>query len=155
MTHGRHSVSMSSLISRAIGDTLMTSNEICTTKVFTEGSESWMVFQLASSWAWMVRNTYHQARLGQLIRCDVGNLRIPLFTNFLICEKTARQCIVCTETIYELNLPSDRNWLKACEDFEGKWMWSIRQFPTVKHLSYDHPLNVCGQYMATHLKKHV
>jgi hypothetical protein len=81
--------------------------------------------------------------------CDIDGLKVPLWTRCLKRRETPKECNICADCFFELDIPSHEDWHRACEGFEGSWMWKVQAFP---HLQLcDHPFGSCKKCIARHL----
>lgn len=82
---------------------------------------------------------------------DQGDQTIPIFTRFFHRTATPRECSICADTRYELDIENVEAWRASCEGFHGPWMWNILLFPTKYGLECEHEMDACKEYVAAHL----
>jgi hypothetical protein len=93
-------------------------------------------------------------RLFRLYNIDHSGeaLRVPVFTRFLRTEPTSTECVICTESYYEVSYGSLEEWTKVCSEFGGDWMWKILLFPQKLHESCSHIIDFCTGCLQKHLQ---
>src|SRR5262249_53549697 len=94
--------------------------------------------------------------VGRIQMVDVDyegeKLRIPILTRFLRRQTTPRECPVCTETYFDVDVESEDAWSEACAGFQGDWLWSLPMFPTRRTMpDCRHDLDTCKQCIARSL----
>jgi hypothetical protein len=90
---------------------------------------------------------------GNLLLADIdqGDQTIPIFTRFLRRTATPRECSICAESRYELDIENVDAWRSSCQGFQGPWMWNVLLFPTKYSLECEHEMDACKECVATHL----
>jgi hypothetical protein len=92
-------------------------------------------------------------KAGKVIICDIDAkaTTIPVFTRFLRRRSTPKDCIICTESLYEIDFESDEQWMESCQEFAGDWTSKILTFPSRVTFQCSHDINICRDCLAKHL----
>lgn len=83
---------------------------------------------------------------------DGGSIDVPLFVRFLRRQKTAKECTICTDELFDIDFGSVREWMDSCAGFHGQWMWKTLLFPVKLGLNCSHEINFCSGCLEKHLK---
>lgn len=81
-----------------------------------------------------------------------GGIEIPLFTSLFRRNDTARECVICTDELFEVDIGSVQQWTESCRDFGGEWMWQVLEFPVKLGLACSHEIDFCSGCLEQHLK---
>jgi hypothetical protein len=79
-------------------------------------------------------------------------LLIPIFTRFLHAEKEPTDCVICTESIYDVSYGSIEEWARVCAEFNGDWMWKVLLFPQKLGTNCDHIIDFCTSCLQQHIE---
>lgn len=83
----------------------------------------------------------------KMLRVDhgEGSLQVPYLVDYLR-RRPARECIVCTEELADVDIGSPEAWLSSLgSDFPGTWMWNVLLFPVRLGLPCRHESGFCRQ----------
>lgn len=91
---------------------------------------------------------------GEIIVGDVdrNDLKIPIFTKFFRRSATPKDCLICVESFYEIDIESEEEWKSVCDGYAGSWMSRVFSFPTKDILKCEHDMTSCKGCIAQHLK---
>jgi len=78
--------------------------------------------------------------------------QVPIFLNLFKRQPSSRECIVCMEDKYEIDIESWDQWLRDCENFSGAWVWNVFEYPNSHIQLCKHSLDVCRNCMENHIK---
>jgi hypothetical protein len=84
-------------------------------------------------------------------KLDAGDLMIPIFTKVIRRSNEPRECSLCAESYYYVNVESEKKWEESCLGFEGSWIWKLLLFPTKKMLKCGHDVTACKECHEKHL----
>ncbi|KAI3582853.1 hypothetical protein IWW34DRAFT_725940 [Fusarium oxysporum f. sp. albedinis] len=79
-------------------------------------------------------------------------LRVPILTRLLRVEKTPTECVVCTDSIYDVCYGHIDQWIKVCVEFDGDWMWKLLLFPQKLATKCDHIIDFCTSCLQQHIQ---
>ncbi|KAF4946955.1 hypothetical protein FGADI_10771 [Fusarium gaditjirri] len=79
-------------------------------------------------------------------------LRVPILTRLLRVEKTPTECVVCTDSIYDVCYGHIDQWLKVCVEFDGDWIWKLLLFPQKLATKCDHIIDFCTSCLQQHIQ---
>ena len=82
---------------------------------------------------------------------DSGSVEVPFFMRFVRRHPVMKECIVCTDEVYDIDYGSVEEWLEFCQGFHGDWMWKILLFPQKLGLECSHPIDFCITCLQRHL----
>ncbi|KIL89546.1 hypothetical protein FAVG1_07126 [Fusarium avenaceum] len=90
----------------------------------------------------------------RMIKVDHGasSITAPLFMRFIKRQRTAKECSVCTEELFDVCYNSVEEWLDLCAGFHGEWMWKILLFPVKLGSECGHEIDFCTVCLKQHLK---
>lgn len=80
-----------------------------------------------------------------------ASFQVPLFSQFLQRERVAKECSVCTEEIYDVDIGSLERWTADCAAIEGDWMWQVLAFPAMLMIDCGHAIDFCTSCLQRHI----
>jgi hypothetical protein len=91
---------------------------------------------------------------GRLVRFDDCGFTVPIFTKFLKGHEGGRECIICMETLREIDF-STGGWVRFSLRVAGPWMSKLNPFPTKEEQTCEHSLDVCKSCFEKYLDERV
>ena len=90
---------------------------------------------------------------GTVIYVSLDNVpsKVPLFVKFFRRQNTAKDCIICVKSKYDIDYESAETWKAICDGFKGRWMWDVLVYPTHEIQKCDHDFEVCRTCTAEHI----
>ncbi|KIW01300.1 uncharacterized protein PV09_07338 [Verruconis gallopava] len=90
---------------------------------------------------------------GKIIICetDMESLCLPVFVKFFRRKQTPRECIICCESYYDVDVGTAEEWQSSTCGFHGPWMWDISIFPMSPMLRCEHEYDFCKSCFSSHL----
>ncbi|KAF5673668.1 e3 ubiquitin ligase ari7 [Fusarium circinatum] len=89
----------------------------------------------------------------ELYNIDQGgkSLQVPIFTQLLRVEETPIECVICTESIYNVSYDAVDEWIEVCIEFDGDWVWKISRFPKILRARCKHTIEFCTPCLQRHI----
>jgi hypothetical protein len=99
-------------------------------------------------------NTAEPFEAGEVLigNLDRDNLKIPIFTKFFRRSVIHKDCIICVESLSEIDVEGEEQWRYVCEGYHGSWMSQVFLFPTRDILCCNHDMDFCKECLARHLE---
>ncbi len=80
-------------------------------------------------------------------------MSVPIFMRFFRRSSKPRECVVCTESHFDIDLGSKEEWSSVCkEDLGDGWMWNLLFFPAAAMMNgCAHEFDTCKQCLGHHI----